>query len=262
MLPSRDNWNVVPRDSLEQRSNYVKMVLMATKAKRAERRADALSKERIVAAAIEILDADGESALTFRALAACLSTGSGAIYHHVAGKNELLMTATDDVIARVMTEVVSGAEPQRAIRAIALGVFDAIDAHPWVGTQLSREPWQSAILQILEGVGGQLQALGRPRAGAVQLRVRAGELHPRSCGTVRRRRPPPAARDGPSGLPRDRRRAVGATRPRAVPVRARGGGATARARRPRASSSPASTSSGTASPQSDNARETRSSDQK
>ena len=147
---------------MEQRSNYVKMVLMATKAKRAERRADALSKERIVAAAIEILDADGESALTFRALAARLSTGSGAIYHHVASKNELLMTATDDVIGRVMTEVVSGAEPQEAIRAMALGVFDAIDAHPWVGTQLSREPWQFAILQILEGVGGQLQALGVP----------------------------------------------------------------------------------------------------
>ena len=138
------------------------MVLMATNAKRAERRADALSKERIVAAAIEILDADGESALTFRALAARLATGSGAIYHHVASKNELLTAATDDVIARVMTEVVGGAEPQEAIRAIALGVFDAIDAHPWVGTQLSREPWQSAILQILEGFGGRLQALGVP----------------------------------------------------------------------------------------------------
>ena len=37
---------------------------------RTERRTDALSKERIVEAAIEILDADGESALTFRALAA------------------------------------------------------------------------------------------------------------------------------------------------------------------------------------------------
>jgi hypothetical protein len=61
-----------------------------------------------------------------------------------------------------MTQVVSGAEPQEAIRAIALGVFDAIDAHPWVGTQLSGEPWQAAILQILEGVGGQLQALGVP----------------------------------------------------------------------------------------------------
>jgi AcrR family transcriptional regulator len=147
---------------LEQRSRYVKMVLMATRTQRAERRTDALSKERIVAAAIEILDTDGESALTFRALTARLATGAGAIYWHVANKNELLAATTDDVIARVMTGVVGGAEPREAIRAIALGVFDAIDAHPWVGAQLSREPWQSAVLQVFESVGGQLQALGVP----------------------------------------------------------------------------------------------------
>jgi hypothetical protein len=61
-----------------------------------------------------------------------------------------------------MTEVVSGAEPRAAIRTIALGVFDAIDAHPWVGTQLSGEPWQFAVLQIFEGFGEQLQAVGVP----------------------------------------------------------------------------------------------------
>jgi AcrR family transcriptional regulator len=138
------------------------MVLMAVKNQRAERRADALSKERIVGAAIEILDARGESALTFRALTARLATGAGAIYWHIASKNDLLAAATDDVIARVMTDVVSGAEPREAIRAIALGAFDAIDAHPWVGTQLSREPWQSAVLQIFESFGRQLQALGVP----------------------------------------------------------------------------------------------------
>ncbi|ADO71698.1 Transcriptional regulator, TetR family [Stigmatella aurantiaca DW4/3-1] len=138
------------------------MVLMATKTQRTERRTDALSKERIVEAAIEILDADGESALTFRALTTRLATGSGAIYWHVANKNDLLAATTNDVIARVMTDVASGAEPREAIRAIALGVFDAIDAHPWVGAQLSREPWQSAMLQIFESVGGQLQALGVP----------------------------------------------------------------------------------------------------
>ncbi|HEY6787695.1 MAG TPA: TetR/AcrR family transcriptional regulator C-terminal domain-containing protein [Trebonia sp.] len=135
---------------------------MTAKTQRTERRADALSKERIVEAAIQILDADGESALTFRALTARLATGSGAIYWHVANKHDLLAATTDDVIARVMTEVVSGAEPQEAIRAIALGVFDAIDAHPWVGAQLSREPWQSAVHQIFESVGRQLQALGIP----------------------------------------------------------------------------------------------------
>jgi AcrR family transcriptional regulator len=135
---------------------------MRTGARRTERRADALSKARIVEAAIEILDTDGESALTFRALAARLATGSGAIYWHVANKNDLLAETTDEVITRVMSRVVNGAEPREAIRAIALGVFDAIDAHPWVGAQLFREPWRSAMLQIFETVGGQLQALGVP----------------------------------------------------------------------------------------------------
>lgn len=134
---------------------------------RTERRADALSKERIVEAAIAILDQDGEGALTFRALAARLATGSGAIYWHVADKQALLAAATDHVIARVTALVtakaVSGATPQEAIRALALGVFDAIDAHPWVGGQLSRDPFQYAVLRILEGVGGQVQALGVPQ---------------------------------------------------------------------------------------------------
>ncbi len=137
---------------------------MATRTQRTERRADALSKQRIVEAAIEILDAAGESALTFRALAARLATGSGAIYWHVADRNDLLAESTDAVIARVITGTAHGAGPAEAIRAVALGVFDAIDAHPWVGAQLFREPWRSAMLQIFEGIGGQLQALGVPDA--------------------------------------------------------------------------------------------------
>ena len=135
---------------------------MTAKPQRTERRAGALSKARIVEAAIEILDAGGESALTFRALAARLATGSGAIYWHVADKNELLAAAADQVVARVMAGLGGEADPRAAIRAIALGVFDAIDDHPWVGAQFFREPWRSAPLQIFEGVGGRLQALGVP----------------------------------------------------------------------------------------------------
>lgn len=125
-----------------------------------ERRTDALSKERIVETAIEILDAEGEGALTFRALTTRLSTGAGAIYHHVANKDELLRAATDGVVSRVSVDEAEDPEPREAIRVLAHGAFDAIDAHPWVGTQLSREPWQPAVLRILEGFGGQLQALG------------------------------------------------------------------------------------------------------
>ena len=135
---------------------------MPGKPQRAERRTDALSKERITEAATEILDAGGERALTFRALAARLETGSGALYWHVAGKDELLAATAGAVVAGVMAEVAAGSEPKAAIRALALGVFDAIDAHPWVGAQLARAPWQSALLQIFERVGGQVQALGVP----------------------------------------------------------------------------------------------------
>ncbi|MEW6437340.1 MAG: helix-turn-helix domain-containing protein [Pseudomonadota bacterium] len=129
---------------------------------RTERRAGALSKTRIVEAAIEILDNEGEDALTFRALAARLATGSGAIYWHIADKNDLLAAATDHVIARIAMDAAKGSTPQDVIRALALGVFDALHAHPWVGGQISRNPWQYAVLRILEGVGRQVQALGVP----------------------------------------------------------------------------------------------------
>lgn len=81
---------------------------------------------------------------------------------HVANKSELLAAATDEVIGRVVTDVDERSEPRKAIRTIASGAFDAIDMHPWVGTQLSDKPWQPAILQIFEGIGRQLQILGLP----------------------------------------------------------------------------------------------------
>ena len=138
------------------------MVLMKKRLHRTERRTDALSKQRIIEAAIEILNEGGEDALTFRTLAAHLATGAGAIYWHVANKDELLATATEEVIGQVMSKVARDAEPRDTIRAIALGLFDAIDAHPWAGAQLSRAPWQPAVGQIFESIGGRLDAFDIP----------------------------------------------------------------------------------------------------
>ena len=136
---------------------------MATKSQRAPRRTEALSRDVIVRAATEILDAEGEDALTLRALTVRLTTGYGAIYHHITDRNDLLAAATDHVIARIVTDLVAGAEPQQALRAVALGLFDAIDAHPWVGAQLTREPWRPALLDIYESISEQLQALDVPQ---------------------------------------------------------------------------------------------------
>ncbi|WP_406186997.1 TetR/AcrR family transcriptional regulator [Streptomyces sp. NBC_01006] len=135
---------------------------MATRTRRAERRGEPLSRERIVEAAIGILDTAGEGGLTFRVLAERLTTGPGAIYWHVSGKDELLSAATEAVVADTMTGAPTDATPQEAIRDLALGVFDAIDAHPWIGTQLARSPGQSPMLRVFEHLGRQVRALGVP----------------------------------------------------------------------------------------------------
>ncbi|MGC4817457.1 TetR/AcrR family transcriptional regulator [Micromonospora sp. DT63] len=128
----------------------------------ARRRTDALSRELIIQTATEILDSDGESALTLRALTVRLETGYGAIYHHVADKNDLLAAATDDVITNVLSSTVTTGGPRETLRLLALGLFDAIDAHPWVGAELSRQPWRPALLDFYESIGSLLDALAVP----------------------------------------------------------------------------------------------------
>ncbi|MFI8876746.1 TetR/AcrR family transcriptional regulator [Streptomyces sp. NPDC055243] len=135
---------------------------MATRTRRPERRDEPLSRERIVEAAIELLDTAGERGLTFRALAERLATGPGAIYWHVTGKDELLHAAADAVVTGTMSAHNAATTPQDAIRALALGVFDAIDDHPWIGTQLARAPGQSPMLRVFEHLGRQVRALGVP----------------------------------------------------------------------------------------------------
>lgn len=103
-----------------------------------ERRADPLNRERIVDVAIELLDADGENALTLRVLAARFEAGHGTIQWHFANKSELLKAAAAAAIARATDEANPDAPPREAIHAISLEVFDTIDAHPWIGSQLAR----------------------------------------------------------------------------------------------------------------------------
>lgn len=130
---------------------------------RGERRTTPLSRELIVDTVVALLDASGESALTFRALTTRLATGNGAIYHHVSNKAELLAAATARLLGTVIGDPQRpGGDPIAHIRAVAAGLFDAIDAHPWMGTQLIREPRQPAMLEVYEAFGGRLQALGVP----------------------------------------------------------------------------------------------------
>lgn len=135
---------------------------MAKKARGPQRREESLSRDRIIEASIELLDSSGEDGLTFRALSERLATGPGAIYWHVANKSDLLTAACDAIVACTMNMPVAGKTPEATIRALALGVFDAIDAHPWVGSALTRVPGHLPLVRILEPIGRQVRAMGVP----------------------------------------------------------------------------------------------------
>ena len=135
---------------------------MVKKARSSQRRKESLSRDRIIEASIEILDNSGEDGLTFRALAERLTTGAGAIYWHVANKNDLLTTACDAIVASTMNAPLVESTAEAKIRALALGMFDAIDAHPWVGSALTQAPGQLPIIRIVEGIAAQVRALGVP----------------------------------------------------------------------------------------------------
>ena len=137
---------------------------MARKSRSSQRREDSLSRERIINASIELLDSSGEEGLTFRALSERLATGAGAIYWHIANKSDLLTASCDAIIARTMETHMVPATPKANIRALALGMFDAIDAHPWVGSALIRAELQSPMVRVVERIGQQVRALGVSKA--------------------------------------------------------------------------------------------------
>jgi AcrR family transcriptional regulator len=88
--------------------------------------------------AIDLLDTAGESGLTFRALSERLATGPGAIYWHVAGKSELLAAATDRAVTIALAAWTT--RPPGRIHAVALGLFDAIEGHPWLAPSSPTTP--------------------------------------------------------------------------------------------------------------------------
>src|ERR1700727_2325200 len=133
---------------------------MVKKARGSQRREESLSRDRIIEASIDVLDSRGEDGLTFRTLSERLATGPGAIYWHIANKSELLTAACDAIVSRTMEATPSGAKPKANLRALALGMFDAIDAHPWVGSALAQAPGEMPMGRVIERLGQQVRALG------------------------------------------------------------------------------------------------------
>jgi AcrR family transcriptional regulator len=113
--------------------------------------------ESVLTEAVALLDEAGAPALTFRALAQRLGGGVASIYWYVANKEELLDRATDHVIGTVLADIErlpARDDPIDAMRAMALTLFDAIVARPWLGAYLMRNTnLQANSLRLFEAFG-------------------------------------------------------------------------------------------------------------
>ena len=119
-----------------------------------------LSRERILAAALELVDEQGIEALSMRKLGQVLGGYEAmSLYNHVANKDDLLDGILDLVLAEM--EPPAPDEGLPAIRAAALSAHDALKRHPWAATMLmsadrirpARINYMEALLASLRGAG-------------------------------------------------------------------------------------------------------------
>ncbi|WP_243722826.1 TetR/AcrR family transcriptional regulator [Actinomadura sp. 7K507] len=106
---------------------------------RPRREAPPLTRERIVAEAVALLDEEGAGRLTMRRLAERLDTGSTTLYWHVRTKDDVLELALDAVFGDVPIPE-GGTEWRADVVALMSGWRAAMLRHPWSATILGGRP--------------------------------------------------------------------------------------------------------------------------
>src|SRR5690606_38601603 len=92
---------------------------------------DSLSRERILDAALRLVDRYGVEALTMRGLAADLGVDPMAIYHHLpGGKDAILSGLVEQEFANLRVPQIDGAGWEEQVRACAHAYYEVVRAHP------------------------------------------------------------------------------------------------------------------------------------
>jgi AcrR family transcriptional regulator len=92
--------------------------------------AQPLTRERIVAAALELVDRDGLEAVTMRRIADELGVQAPSLYNHMRSKDVLLDAVAASVIEQVDASVFARRGWRSALDAWAWSYYEALVAHP------------------------------------------------------------------------------------------------------------------------------------
>ncbi|HVV07663.1 TetR/AcrR family transcriptional regulator [Amycolatopsis sp.] len=144
-----------------------------------------LSRERVVAAAMSLADAEGLDAVSLRKVAAALDVGPMRLYGYVSTKDELLDLMVDSVYGEIPLPRKAGRQWQRTIRALARGLRKAARQHEWFADLLGGRPQlgPNALAYTESLLAGVRAAPGFEDIGAVLAAV--GTVHSYVLGAIR-----------------------------------------------------------------------------
>ncbi|WP_329458571.1 TetR/AcrR family transcriptional regulator [Streptomyces sp. NBC_01497] len=132
-----------------------------------------LSRERIVATASALLDAEGLEAVSTRRLAAELGVSGPSLYNHFRTKDEILEAVADTVSAQVdlsMFEEHDSRDWRTALRDWAFSYRAALADHPHLVPVLAHGPGRRpAGLRMADAVFGAMVRAGWPPAQATRI---------------------------------------------------------------------------------------------
>lgn len=130
-----------------------------------------LSRERIVATALALVDAEGLAAVSTRRLAAELGVSGPSLYNHFKVKDEILDAVADTVVAQVdLSMFDDGTDWRTALLRWGRSYRAALRAHPSIVPFLAQGPGRRpAGLRMADAVYGGMVSAGWPPVHATRI---------------------------------------------------------------------------------------------
>ncbi|HEY2833299.1 MAG TPA: TetR/AcrR family transcriptional regulator [Sporichthyaceae bacterium] len=129
-----------------------------------------LSVELIVAAAVRIIEAEGEAAASMRRIAAELDVAAMSLYNHVPNKAALLDAVADWVGTQIELPTEPGADWEARARTLLHAFRDVVRRYPnCMQLSMSRAPMSTVALVPLEYALDMAHEAGYPEANAIRL---------------------------------------------------------------------------------------------
>ena len=132
-----------------------------------------LTRQRVIEGAVALADEVGIHPLTIRALAERLGVKPMALYHHVAGKEQIIDGMVDHVFAEIALPP-EGMEWRAALRVRSRSARDVLARHPWAAPLMETRFGRLVAVSWAARSSCRPRPAHAPRPAGLRCRARCG----------------------------------------------------------------------------------------